>query len=93
MCNILKTADRRAKRMKIWGSWSYVLHMQGTFHVLYFEFSLGLFGALCKISDINILKRLLPSQSVLQFQPNFIVSMLFVREYRPLIFCWQSAKN
>ncbi len=31
MCNILKMANRREKRMHIWDSWSYVL--QSVFHV------------------------------------------------------------
>ncbi len=59
MCNILKTADCKAKQMKMWDSQSYVLHIWGTFHVRFFEFSLRSFGALCKIFDVKISKRLL----------------------------------
>ena len=51
MYNILKTADRRAKRAKIWGYYS--AHRQGTFDARSLEFGLGSFGALCKISDLN----------------------------------------
>ena len=32
MCNVLKTAYRRAKRTKIWDLRSYPLHTQDTFH-------------------------------------------------------------
>ncbi len=62
MCNILKIVDRRVKLMKLWDLRSQELHMQGTFRVRSFEFSLGLFGALCKISDVKIIKRLLLPQ-------------------------------
>ncbi len=64
MCNILKTADRRVKGNEIWNLRSYfdMLHMLGTFHVRFFEFSLGSFGALCKISDVKIFKGLLLTQ-------------------------------
>ncbi len=33
---------------KLWNSRSYVLHKQGTSHVRFFDFSLGLFGAFAK---------------------------------------------
>ncbi len=58
-CNILKNADHRAKRMKIWDSRCYVLYTGATFHVRFLKFSLGSFGALCKISDVKIFERLL----------------------------------
>ncbi len=67
MCNILKTADSRAKRTEIWDLWCYSAHRLGTFDARFLEFGLGSFGALCKISDIKILKRLL----LLQFSFNF----------------------
>ncbi len=43
-----KTADRRAKRTKIWVSWYYSAHSEGTFHARFLEFGLGSFGAFCK---------------------------------------------
>ncbi len=72
---MLKTVDRRAKRMKICdSSWlSYVLHMLGAFNVWFFEFSLGSFLALCKISDVKIFKRLL----LAQFSSNFNQILFF----------------
>ena len=54
MCIILKTADRRAKRTKIWYSGYYSTHRQGTFDARLVEFGLGSFGALCKISSFTI---------------------------------------
>ena len=51
MCNILKTSDRRAK--EICDSWCYYVHMQGTFHVWFFDFCLGSSGSLCKIPPMN----------------------------------------
>ncbi len=57
MCNILKTADRAAKRMKIWDSWSYKLNLWGTYHVRFFEFSLRSFGALCKFPMLRFSRR------------------------------------
>ncbi len=56
MWNILKMADRRAKRMKIWDLRSQKINMQGTFQVKSFKFSLGSFGALRKISNAKISK-------------------------------------
>ncbi len=56
MCKILKTADCRAKRSEIWGGRSCVLHMG---FMSDSEFSLELFGVLCKIPDVEIFKRLL----------------------------------
>ncbi len=60
MCNILKMADRRVKRMKVLGDSHYqelnicrVLFMSDSLSLV-----LGLFGALCKISDVKIFKRL-----------------------------------
>ena len=41
--------------------------MQGTFQVRSFTFSLGSFGALCTISDVKIVERLL----LTQFSSNF----------------------
>ena len=51
MCNISKTTGRTAKRMEIWNS-----------RVRSFEFCLGSFDTLCKISHVQIFKRLLLPQ-------------------------------
>ncbi len=55
MWNILKTAKRRSKGMKIWDSGCYCAYMQGTFDARFLEFGLGSFSALCKISNYTIL--------------------------------------
>ncbi len=52
MCHILKTADRRAKQIKISDSLSYELHMFRTFHVSFFEFHLGLIQCTFKFCDV-----------------------------------------
>ncbi len=57
---ILKTAGRRAKQMKIQDA-------QGNFRARSFEFILGSFGALCKISDVKIFKTLLLPQFSFNF--------------------------
>ena len=41
MWNILKTADRRVKRMKIWDSGYYSAHMEVTVDAQFLEFGLG----------------------------------------------------
>ncbi len=46
--------------------------MVSTFYVWCFEFSLGSFRALCKISDVKIVKRLL----LPQFQPNYLMESI-----------------
>ncbi len=38
MLNISKTANHRAKRMKMWDSVYYSAHMQGTFNARFLEF-------------------------------------------------------
>ncbi len=45
-----------------------------------------------KISDVKILKNLLSPTVFNQFQPNFIVSMLVMREYK-LLFFWEICQN
>ena len=52
MCNISKTAGRRAKQTKIWDSWYYSAHMEVTIVSRFIEFGLGSFG---KISNFTIL--------------------------------------
>ncbi len=54
MYNILKTADRRAKRMKIWDSRSSPLYFRCgvIFMSESYEFIFVSFGALCKILDV-----------------------------------------
>ncbi len=56
MWNISKTANHRAKRMKIWDSGSYSAYVEGTFIARFLEFGLGSFGALCKISNFTTFK-------------------------------------
>ncbi len=58
--------------------------MLATFHVRLVEFSLGSFGALCKISDVKIFKMLLP-MGFIQFQPNSILRMVIGRKYSPFL--------
>ena len=62
MWNILKAADRRVKRMKIWDSGYYSAYMQRTFDAQFLEFGLRSFGGLCKISNFTIFKTLLLCQ-------------------------------
>ena len=57
--NISKTANRRAKQMKISDLESYGAYVVVTFGTGFFEFSLGSFSALCKISNFRIFKTLL----------------------------------
>ncbi len=79
MWNISKTANRRAKRTKIWDSGYYSAHTYGTFDAWFLEFDLGSFGALCKK---NFFLNATAPLIFIQFQPNFIVSMLVMREFR-----------
>ncbi len=53
----MKTGDRCAKRMKIWEVRRKNMCMSGTFHVWFYQFSLGSFGSFRKISDIKIFRR------------------------------------
>ncbi len=75
MWNILKMADRRAKRTKIWdpGYYSaYVRYFSISDDARFLEFGLGSFGALCKISDVKIFKLMATAPPVFdQFEPNF----------------------
>ncbi len=56
MCNILKTADRRAKWTKIWDLGYYSARMLGTFDDWFLEFGLGSFGALAKFPILRFSK-------------------------------------
>ncbi len=67
MWNISKTANRRAKRMKIWDSEYYSAHMEGTFDAQLFQFGLGSFGALCKIFNFTIFKNFAPLPIFIRF--------------------------
>ena len=73
MCNFLKMADRRVKQMKIFGTYCTTVYIG---RVLLMPDSLSLvlgsFGALCKISDVKIFKRLL----LPQFSFNFNQTLL-----------------
>ncbi len=60
--------------------------MYGTFQVRSFEFSLGSFSALCKLSDVKIVKRLLLPSVFIEFQPNFMENMVIRGENRLLRF-------
>ncbi len=62
MLNISKTANRRAKRTKIWDLGSYSGHMQDTLDARFIEFGLVSFGALWKISVSTIFEKLLLQQ-------------------------------
>ncbi len=88
----MKTVDRATKQMKGWDSQSYVLHMYVTFHVSFFEFSLGSVGALCRISDIKIFEKVIPPIVFIEFQPNVMESMLVRGKYRLLLFLDPPAK-
>ncbi len=54
MWYILKTADRRAKRRKMWDSGYYSTHIEVSFNARLLDFGLGSFGALYKISNFTI---------------------------------------
>ena len=65
MCNILKTTDRRETDENL-GLAVLCTAYVGYFSCLILEFTLGSFGALCKLPDVNIFRLLLP-----QFSSNF----------------------
>ena len=83
-CKILKTADRRAKLMKIWESCSYVLPLQGAIsdslslvwgHSLHFaKFPMLIF------------RKVTASTIFIQFQPNFMEGKVIRGEYGLLLF-------
>ncbi len=52
--NILETTDCRTKRVKFRDSWSFELHVYGTFQVCFFEFSLESFSVLCTIQMFKV---------------------------------------
>ena len=78
MWNISKTADRRAKRTKIWDS----VHVC---RVLLMAESLSLAWGhsvhFAKFPMLRFQKATAPTVFI-QFQPNFIVSMLVMKEFR-----------
>ncbi len=81
-------AGRRAKRIKIWDSRSYLLSyllMLGTFHAWFFEFSLRSFSTLCKIPAANIFKWLLLPQFPFNFN-HTLEKACNPGKYRPLLF-------
>ncbi len=52
---------------------------------VFFEFILGSFGALCKISNSKIFDKAAAALTgFIQFQPNFMINMLATGEYRVL---------
>ena len=63
--------------------------MQSDFHLT--EFNLGLFNALCKISDVKTFQRL-PSRTLIYYQPNFMESVVFKKKYTGYDFLWRSVK-
>ncbi len=69
MYNILKRADRRAKRTKVWDSGT-------TDDAWFIEFGLGSLGALCKISNFMIFKTLFLSQFLSDFKQ--MLAMTFI---------------
>ena len=68
-----------------WKFWARVLGrcIYDTFHVWFFEFSSGSFGALCKISDVKIFKTQLLPQVASNFSQNLMESMVIRVKYRP----------
>ena len=72
---ILKCAIFWERLIVEWNGWKLGLAVLGiayvryTFHIWFFEFSLGSVGALCTISYVKIFKRLLLSYFFIQFQP------------------------
>ncbi len=81
MCNILKTADRRAKRTKF-GTRGTTVHIC---RVLLMADPLNLawdHSVHFAIFPILRFSKLYSSPIFIRFQPNFIVSMLVMREYR-----------
>ncbi len=85
MRNILKTADCRAKQIK------FGTHgpMYCICRVLFISDSLSLVrgnSQNCKISDVKIFKKATGPPVFIQFQPNYIISMLVMRKYRLLLF-------
>ncbi len=71
MCNILTTADCRAKRTNIWDSGYYSVYVQDTFDAWFLEFGLESFGALCKIFNFTIFVKLCSSHNFHPVYPNF----------------------
>ncbi len=51
--SISKTADRRAKRTKIWDSGYYNARLEDTFDARFLEFGLGSFSAKCPILQFS----------------------------------------
>ena len=70
MWTILKTADRRAKRTKIWGSGYYSVDAKGTFDARFLEFGLGSFGALSNFAIFNVFQFHLISSKLYTRHPN-----------------------
>ena len=89
MWNILQTANRRAKRMKLWDSGYYSAYMQGTFDARLLEFGLRSFGALCKISNFTIFLKLCSSHNFRPIHPNFMQGIIIIQA----VTIWRSAKN
>ncbi len=73
MCNILKMADRRVKRMKIWDLRSYLLCYVGYFSCLILMSSVEVIRYIFKIPDVNAFG--VAPTIFIQFQRNFKESM------------------
>ncbi len=91
MWNISTTANRSAKRTKLWDSRSFSAYMEGTFDARFLEFGLGSFGAFCKIFNFTIFETPLRSQ----FSPDS--SKLYTVYHNHtgchFFFSWRSAKR
>ncbi len=92
MWNILKTADRRVKETKIWDSGYYSAHRQGTFDARFFEFGLGSFSALYKISNFTNFLKLCPSPNFHPIHPNFIQGIIIILGVTFLVICQELQK-
>ena len=70
-------------RNKNFKTQSCVLHMCGTFHVRFFELSLGSCGAPCKIPNVKIFKWHTPTVFI-QSESNFMINKAVMKEYKVL---------
>ncbi len=85
MSTILQTADRRAKRTKIWYSRYYSVHVEHIFDARFLEFGLGSLGAVCKMSNFTFLK-FCSSPNFHPVHPNVIPGILILRQFGLLLF-------
>ena len=82
MCNILNSL---ILEWKSWNSWSYVLHILGTFHVWFCEFSVGSFSTPCKFPMFRFSKGY-SSPSFYSVSTKLMESIVIMWEDRLLLF-------